>query len=188
MTGGSDVFLGGWKFTPSVFFWSEIRCFLGGVKFQAHIFGGSQYAPPPSSHVYCWVHPLGRTGGQTVRLFLKTLPKGMESEVDQRAWLEEAPVRFLSTINYDHCLWMSTVIIQFFSLQSCRFGSRAVGKGCHVFNRRSDHLRCAVLSMVERCLNPSLPRYLMRKDCTKKKFLFLSLLVINGCELSTSLL
>ena len=46
-------------------------------------------------------------------------------------------------------------------MQSCRFGSRAVGKGCYVFNRRSDHLRCAVLSMVERCLNPSLPRYLV---------------------------
>ena len=36
-----------------------------------------------------------------------------------------------------------------------------MGRGCYVFNRRSDHLRCAVLSMVERCLNPSLPRYCM---------------------------
>lgn len=44
------------------------------------------------------------------------------------------------------------------NLQSCHFGSRSVGRGCFVFNRRSDHLRCAVLSMAERCLNPSLPR------------------------------
>lgn len=44
-------------------------------------------------------------------------------------------------------------------MTSCRFGSRSVGRGCFVFNRRSDHLRCAVLSMVERCLNPSLPRH-----------------------------
>lgn len=43
-------------------------------------------------------------------------------------------------------------------MASCRFGTRAVGKGGYVFNRRSDHLRCAVLSMVERYLNPSLPR------------------------------
>lgn len=44
-------------------------------------------------------------------------------------------------------------------MTSCHFGSRSVGRGCFVFNRRSDHLRCAVLSMAERCLNPSLPRH-----------------------------
>ncbi|XP_028517391.1 dual specificity protein kinase splA, partial [Exaiptasia diaphana] len=39
-------------------------------------------------------------------------------------------------------------------LASCSFGGRKVGHGALVFNRRQDHLRCAMLAMVERYLNP----------------------------------
>ena len=42
--------------------------------------------------------------------------------------------------------------------QSCVFGARKAGRGFFSFNRKSDHLRCAVFAMVERCLNPSLQR------------------------------
>ncbi|XP_067854943.1 ataxin-7 isoform X2 [Heptranchias perlo] len=35
----------------------------------------------------------------------------------------------------------------------CTFGSRQVGRGCFVFDRRWDHFRCALSSMVEKHLN-----------------------------------
>ncbi|XP_048581749.1 ataxin-7-like protein 1 isoform X1 [Nematostella vectensis] len=41
----------------------------------------------------------------------------------------------------------------------CSFGARRVGQGAIAFNRKQDRIRCAVMAMVERCVNPSLPRH-----------------------------
>ncbi|CAB3988869.1 Hypothetical predicted protein [Paramuricea clavata] len=43
-------------------------------------------------------------------------------------------------------------------LACCKFGARRAGPGHFVFNRRSDHLRTTVLSMVERLLHPTQSR------------------------------
>lgn len=47
-----------------------------------------------------------------------------------------------------------------FVFQTCSFGGRKVGHGGLVFNRKQDHLRCAMLAMVEKYLNPQ-SRYLI---------------------------
>uniref|UniRef100_A0A4W3JHR6 SCA7 domain-containing protein n=1 Tax=Callorhinchus milii TaxID=7868 RepID=A0A4W3JHR6_CALMI len=44
----------------------------------------------------------------------------------------------------------------------CTFGSRMVGRGCYAFDRRLNHLRSALNSMVERHLNSQMWRFLRR--------------------------
>ncbi|GCB61637.1 hypothetical protein scyTo_0014358 [Scyliorhinus torazame] len=43
-------------------------------------------------------------------------------------------------------------------LAFCTFGSRMISRGCYVFNRRLDHFRSVLNSMVERHLNSQMWR------------------------------
>ncbi|XP_028398035.1 ataxin-7-like isoform X2 [Dendronephthya gigantea] len=55
-------------------------------------------------------------------------------------------------------------------LACCKFGARRGGPGHYVFNRRSDHLRTTVLSMVERLLHPTQSRQTVGKHSVHRRY------------------